>query len=167
MPEADRVRRNSARWINATADIRLRHRLHAYAAADRAALDLRLAQLEQEWDVERVLEINAALVGLAGLALGTTARRLPTGWLPTAVLGFLLQHAAQGWCPPLPLFRRLGYRTRREIDEEIYGLRLLRGDFTEIPMPAEAAPAARAFRAWEALRATRDATPVTPPLSPA
>ncbi|WP_407921819.1 hypothetical protein, partial [Corallococcus sp. AB049A] len=27
---------------------------------------------------------------------------------------FLLQHGLQGWCPPLPLLRRLGLRTRGE-----------------------------------------------------
>jgi hypothetical protein len=31
---------------------------------------------------------------------------------------FLLQHALQGWCPPVPILRRLGYRTAREIFEE-------------------------------------------------
>jgi hypothetical protein len=45
------------------------------------------------------------------------------------VLGFFAQHAIQGWCPPLPLFRKLGYRTRKEIDKEKYALKLLRGDF--------------------------------------
>ncbi|HET9942578.1 MAG TPA: hypothetical protein VFR05_04515, partial [Terriglobia bacterium] len=41
----------------------------------------------------------------------------------------LLQHAVQGWCPPVPLFRRLGIRTQREIDEERYALKAMRGDF--------------------------------------
>jgi hypothetical protein len=49
--------------------------------------------------------------------------------LTLAVLGFLLQHAVQGWCPPLALLRRLGVRTRREIDAEKYALKALRGDF--------------------------------------
>jgi hypothetical protein len=32
--------------------------------------------------------------------------------------GFLLQHALQGWCPPVPLLRQLGFRTSYEIEEE-------------------------------------------------
>jgi hypothetical protein len=54
-------------------------------------------------------------------------------WLlvPAVVLPMLFYHAVQGWCPPLPLFRRLGVRTQREIDAEIYALRLLRGDFDQ------------------------------------
>jgi hypothetical protein len=34
------------------------------------------------------------------------------------VQGFFLQHAIQGWCPPLPVLRRLGFRTVQEIEEE-------------------------------------------------
>jgi len=45
------------------------------------------------------------------------------------VLPFLFQHAVQGWCPPVPVFRWLGVRTRQEIDEEKYALKVLRGDF--------------------------------------
>lgn len=47
----------------------------------------------------------------------------------TRVGGFLLRHAVQGWCPPLPVFRRLGARTQSEIDHERYALKALRGDF--------------------------------------
>src|SRR5436190_144953 len=51
--------------------------------------------------------------------------------LPTtiAVAGFLLQHALQGWCPPMATFRRLGVRTSYEIDYERYALKVLRRDF--------------------------------------
>jgi len=35
-----------------------------------------------------------------------------------------LQHGLQGWCPPLPLLRRLGIRTRGEIDREKYALKV-------------------------------------------
>ena len=51
---------------------------------------------------------------------------------PTAVATFLLQHAVQGWCPPVGLLRRLGVRTEREIDEERYALKLMRGDFSGV-----------------------------------
>lgn len=43
-----------------------------------------------------------------------------------------LQHAVQGWCPPVPVFRRLGIRTAREIDLERYGLKAIRGDFNDL-----------------------------------
>lgn len=49
--------------------------------------------------------------------------------LPGIVAGFLLQHAVQGWCPPVALFRRLGFRTASEIEAERYALKIIRGDF--------------------------------------
>ena len=62
------------------------------------------------------------------LALGVFVdRRLLV--LPALVAGFLLQHALQGWCPPVPLFRHLGFRTASEIDQERTALKALRGDF--------------------------------------
>ena len=45
---------------------------------------------------------------------------------------FLLQHALQGWCPPLPLLRRLGVRTQAEIERERYALKAIRGDFAGV-----------------------------------
>jgi hypothetical protein len=103
----------------------------AHFAANPQSLDGRLRQLDREWDIERVLEANAATVSLFGLALGRFANRT---WflLPAVVAGFLLQHAVQGWCPPVGLFRRLGVRTQREIDEERYALKVLRGDFASV-----------------------------------
>jgi hypothetical protein len=52
--------------------------------------------------------------------------------MPGVISGFLLQHGLQGWCPPLPLFRRLGVRSFKEIDRERFALKYLRGDFSSI-----------------------------------
>ena len=81
----------------------------------------RIKILEKEWDIERVLAVNASTLALSGLLLGITANRK---WLalPAIVLPFLLQHGLQGWCPPLPVLRRMGVRTREEIDREKYAL---------------------------------------------
>jgi hypothetical protein len=88
----------------------------------------RLQELDEEWDIERMIEANAATLALAGVALSVTSDRR---WLllPALVTGFLLQHATQGWCPPVPVLRRLGYRTSREIETERAALKALRGDF--------------------------------------
>ena len=101
-----------------------------YHARHPERIDTRLRQLEREWDIERVLETNASLVALAGVVLGVThARRWRA--LPALVTTFLFQHAVQGWCPPLPILRRLGVRTSREIELERVALKMLRGDFDE------------------------------------
>jgi hypothetical protein len=64
---------------------------------------------------------------------------------------FLFQHAVQGWCPPVPILRRLGYRTAREIDDERAALKALRGDFGPIGPGA----GDRDTRATHALQAAR------------
>jgi hypothetical protein len=97
-----------------------------------------LAELDHEWDIERTLEANAATASLIGLTLGATVDKR---WFlfPGVVAAFLLQHAVQGWCPPLPVFRRLGFRTQPEIEYERYALRSLRGDFRHLSNDATTA----------------------------
>lgn len=96
-----------------------------------AGLDRRVRALDREWDIERTLEANAAVASLVGLGLGALVHRGFFGF-SAIVAAFLLQHALQGWCPPLPVFRRRGVRTAREIDEERYALKALRGDFRAV-----------------------------------
>lgn len=106
-------------------------RLRFYAVQDKTTIGDRLAELDREWDIERALEANAASVSLLGVILGTTLSR-KWFFLPVIVGGFLLQHAIQGWCPPVPVLRRLGVRTRLEIEQERYALKILRGDFDDL-----------------------------------
>lgn len=81
----------------------------------------RLYELDDEWDIERTVETNASILILLGLGLGVTVSRKFL-LLPTAVSAFLLQHALQGWCPPISLLRRLGVRTQAEIEAERHAL---------------------------------------------
>lgn len=119
------------------------HDVTRYIGVDPAFIDERIRELQQEWDIERTLEANAAGVALAGLALGITVDRRFLA-IPIAAAGFLLQHALQGWCPPLPLLRRLGIRTSAEIHQEIIALRILRGDYLErVEYPEDALAGAR------------------------
>src|SRR5438045_1111766 len=127
-----RVPRHTAHNINDEIQRQTDENIARYAKSGPRAIDRRLAELDREWDIERLLEANAAGVSLLGLALGATVSRK---WFlfPAVVAGFLLQHAVQGWCPPLPIFRRLGFRTQSEIDQERYALKALRGDFRSLP----------------------------------
>jgi hypothetical protein len=112
------------------------HDVSMYFGASEETLSERIQELEREWDIERTLEANAAGLALIGLTLGIAVdRRFLV--MPLAISVFLLQHAVQGWCPPLPLLRRLGIRTAAEIHQEIIALRILRGDFVEQPVYPE------------------------------
>jgi hypothetical protein len=55
------------------------------------------------------------------------------------VTGFLFQHAIQGWCPPVPVLRKLGFRTSYEIEQERRALMALRGDFRHVAENADSA----------------------------
>lgn len=119
---ADRVRRHTALSVNEEIDRETDSNIQNYINSDHAAIMKRVRQLDLEWDVERVLEVNASTLALSGLILGVTVNKK---WLalPAVVLTFLFQHGVQGWCPPLPILRRLGFRTRGEIDREKYAIR--------------------------------------------
>lgn len=95
-------------------------------------IDRRIKELDMEWDVERTLETNAASLSLLGLGLGVFVDRR-FFLIPAIVTSFLMQHAIQGWCPPLPILRSLGIRTAREVDVERYALKAIRGDFKDFP----------------------------------
>ena len=123
----ERVPRNTAEEFNQ----RIADMTHARVEAmfvDPTKIPGRLEQLDREWDIERTIEANAATLALAGTLLGIF---YSSYWLilPLLVTGFLLQHALQGWCPPVPILRRLGFRTAYEIEQERHALKALRGDY--------------------------------------
>lgn len=122
----DRVRAHTSTEQLEKIDCEISNRIRFYANQPREKISERIAELEREWDMERWLEANASTLALTGVVLGTVSRKWL--WLSGTVLSFLLMHAIQGWCPPVPAMRRLGVRTQREIDAELYALKLLRGD---------------------------------------
>lgn len=130
----DRVVRNTAPKINDRLANELRGRL-AYYRQHPEQIEARLSEINDEWDIERVLETNASALAFTGVALGATVGRRYL-WLPAVVTAFLFQHALQGWCPPLPVFRRMGYRTSREIEHERKLLEQLQASNEEGDRPA-------------------------------
>jgi hypothetical protein len=113
---SDRIVRNTAQKVSDRINDELRGGLSHYREQV-AEIDDRLLELDRERDVERVLETNASVLAFTGVALGVAVNRRFL-WLPAIATAFLFQHAVQGWRPPLPLFRRLGYRTARQIAHE-------------------------------------------------
>lgn len=98
---------------------------------DSSRIEARLNALEYEWDVERMLEANAAAVSMAGVYLGV--KKNPRWFAVPGFVGlFLFQHAVQGWCPPASILRRMGFRTQREIDIERVILKARRGDLDQL-----------------------------------
>jgi hypothetical protein len=147
---SERVPINTADIYNERIRQDAERRVAQCARLGHSAIDRRLQELDAEWDIERTLEANAASIVMITSTLGLLVDRR-FFFFPIAVGGFLLQHAMQGWCPPLPVLRSMGVRTEAEIDEERYALKALRGDFAATSSsnqpgnrsPSEALAAAR------------------------
>ncbi|HEX8702216.1 MAG TPA: hypothetical protein VF815_25515 [Myxococcaceae bacterium] len=126
--------------VNKDIDTHVERCVRHMAQQDRAEISRYLLKLEKEWDLNRVVSVVGALVGLAGLGLGSKAGRVLGG----VAAGLLLQHGVLGFSPLGSLARKLaGVRTRREIDLEKFALKALRGDFERIPRN-DGGPLARA-----------------------
>jgi hypothetical protein len=147
----DRVRAHTSRNVNEKIGRATeRHIIRAATMSD-AALSRRINELDEEWDIERYLEMNSSALAFTGIALGLFVNKKFFA-IPAIVLPFLFQHAVQGWCPPMPILRRRGIRTRKEIDTEKYALKALRGDFDEVTSTKKSEND-RAREAWQAVNA--------------
>ena len=109
----------------------VRERLARFETANQRELTYRLAELDQEWDIERALELHFSGVVLGGIAFGTLSNRK---WylLPAIAACFMIEHVMEGWCPQLIVLRRLGFRTAAEINHERTALKIMRGDFAHL-----------------------------------
>ena len=130
-PSTKRVQLHTNHEINEKIKQKTINNIANYKDENVKDLTKRLKQLNREWDTERILEANAATIIFVSTILGIYTSRY---WfiLVGIVSFFLLQHAVQGWCPPLPVIRRLGVRSPEEIAEEKTAIKFLRGDFTSL-----------------------------------
>ena len=131
------VRSSSSRSRNQKIDQEIVSSIGHYSEQGAAAIESRIKELDRKWDIERTLEVNAGLLGLTGAILALT---IDKRWavLPAVGTSFLVQHAIQGWCPPLPLFRFMGIKSRPELDREKYALKALRNDFKNVQNATQA-----------------------------
>ncbi len=129
-PTTKRVELHTSKTINERIEQDTIEKLNRYKDKSPEELSKAIKKLDREWDTERVLEANAAGVIFISTILGFIVN---TNWffLIGIVSFFLLQHAVQGWCPPLPIIRRLGVRTQEEICSEKTVIKILRGDFNK------------------------------------
>ena len=113
----DRVRRHTAAHVNEKIDRRTDESLRSAIDQGPDAVVARLEEIDREWNVDRALMANFAVLGAATFELG---KRVHPAWhyVLRGQMAFLLLHAVVGWCPPLAVFRRLGFRTAKEIEAE-------------------------------------------------
>ena len=140
--EADPVRRYTTQEMLEQVEKQIQHNIEFYGAQPPHVLSERIEELRREWSMERYLQVNVASLGFATAFLALTGSKK---WavLTCTALGFFLFHSLRGFDPPIPVLRRMGVRTRSEIDRELYALKLIRGDFNLLPetKPTEKIPA--------------------------
>ena len=139
---ADAVRTHAPQEVNSRIDAQVERCVrHMAEQTDHSVISRYLERLEREWDLNRVVMVAVSAVSLVGWAVAPP-RSLAWRLLGGVTSGLLLQQGLFGFGPLSMLTRRLGVRTRREIDLEKFALKALRGDFTRIPH--EGGPLARA-----------------------
>jgi hypothetical protein len=114
---SDRVRCNTPDAINRDITRKTENNIRRYSALGQGAIEERIQKLNKEWDIERALQLTSGINVLLGLALGLNVNKK---WLLLSAVSsaFLVQHTLQGWCPPLPVLRYFGIRTKEEIEQE-------------------------------------------------
>jgi hypothetical protein len=95
---------------------------------DQDKINFRLFELENEVDLETYMQAESTSLTIAGIILSLTVSKK---WivLPLATSILSLANIARGRNNPLIIFRKLGFRTRAEIEKERYALKAIRGDF--------------------------------------
>ena len=115
--------------VNARLKSELKQR-YDYYDAHRDEIERRLEELDREWDVERSMFLWGAFATFVFVWFNIKSLQ----YFASCMMAL---HALQGCCPPLPVFRFLGFRTLSEINDERYALMSMRGDFGGHPKSAE------------------------------
>ena len=68
----DRVRANTVPEVNRRIDEQMERNIRHYSGQTNEEIYRRIRDLDQEWDIERVLETMAASFSLTGIVLGST-----------------------------------------------------------------------------------------------
>src|SRR5690606_35699923 len=92
-------------------------RVHGIASLGLRAIEERLEELDHEWSVEDILKLHAATFLLKFGLCGSIVEK-KYFWGIAAVGAFALEQKLQGWSPPFALIRKMGRRTRDEIELE-------------------------------------------------
>lgn len=121
-PEHDGIREQTADDVNRKIDLMTRGAL-AESEVSAWRIRARIGEIDREWNVDRALMLNFAIA--AGITSSLAMRSLARGggiggWgaLFFTQIAFLGYHAVKRWCPPMALFRRLGFRSAKEIAAE-------------------------------------------------
>ena len=121
---------------NPESQSRTRDNIRFYSTLSHQGLSSRIRQLDQEPDAECTIVSVLTGIGTFGLAMGLLGGRSfrLLSWIS---LPLAFAFSMGKWAPPPGILSRWGLRSRKEINEERYALKALRGDFRSVEPPAE------------------------------
>ena len=73
--QQDRVEQNTPDSLNDEIELQLRDNIRKYATADKSTLSQRIAELEKEWYMDRMLITNASSIAGIGVLLAATVHK--------------------------------------------------------------------------------------------
>ena len=148
--KAEYVNNDPAEQSKLIMDEKVKEDIRKYAEQGRDAIDNRIRELDSSWDMERTLQLNAALLVLGGILLYRNNKK----WAILSIFAtaILAQQAFMGNCRPFKFLSFFGMRSRKEIDKEKFALKALRGDFDNIKNDIE--------KAWDAVKDKEDKRPI-------
>ena len=114
----DRVRQHTNPSVTEKIDRKIEASIEKMRGVAPDQIRARLDQLDKEWDIDRIVQGQTAVL----VNLGLASKKRPGYWLAGLSFASLLSHAVTGWSPSLPILRRMGFRSRREIDRERFAL---------------------------------------------
>ncbi|MFW6224259.1 MAG: hypothetical protein ACOC4R_01230 [Bacteroidota bacterium] len=127
----DMIRENTGEEINRRIDRYIEDNIRYYATQAEDIITGRINTLEKEWDVQKLVQAIDSGIGLGSILLGVLGSK--KWWFVTTLAAASSgMSAVKGWSPCTMALRRMGFRTRQEIDREKYALKALRGDFNEL-----------------------------------
>ena len=99
-----------------------------YSHKGKSKITQRLTEIENEWDIERIIHLHVSGMSLTGVLL---AFFVDKRWLilPAAAAAILVLHSMKGIAPQVQVLKKLGFRTKAEIDREKFSIKAMRGDF--------------------------------------
>lgn len=121
-PKFDLIRNHTSSKVNESID-RDTQAILADVGSEPHAIRQRLWELDREWHIDRALmavfSVLGAITAHGSFKAVRRGHRL-SGWraLFWTQMGFLLHHAIRGWCPPVSVLRRIGFRSDKEIAAE-------------------------------------------------
>ena len=114
----DRVRNHSPKLFTKAIDTQTDYVLKKTIERGPIAIRERLIELDKEWDIDRILMLTYSGAMTAQIVWSARLKKKHFFWSAFIQTSFLFFYATYGWCPPVPLLRKLGFRTRFEIQAE-------------------------------------------------